>query len=78
MSNELDKTKFKKCSCGADVENEEVTIRNHYTLMGWFWWTMGTTAIPKSISFTCNNCVLKFEEITDVDLIKYHMYFRKH
>jgi len=78
MSNELDKTKFKKCSCSADVEDEKVTVKNHYSLMGWFWWSMGTTAIPKSISFKCNKCDIKFEEITDVGLIKHHMYYRKH
>lgn len=79
MSNELDKTKFKVCSeCGADVESECVSIKHKYTLLGWFWWTMGTTAIPKSIKFHCNKCDKNFEEIKDVELIKYHMYFRKH
>jgi hypothetical protein len=78
MSNEIDKTKFKKCSCGVDIESEDVTIKNHYTLMGWFWWSMGTTAIPKTITFKCQKCDIQFETINNVELIKHHMYYRKH
>lgn len=78
MSNELDLTKFKKCNCGATIESENVKVKHDYTLMGWFWWTMGTTAIPKEITFRCKSCDQVFERLTDKEMIKYYIFYRKY
>lgn len=77
-NNFLDLSKFKACKCGAHIESETTDVKISYTWLGWFWWSMGTTAIPKEISFTCTKCDMIFEKITDKELIKYYIFFRKH
>ena len=77
MTNHLDVNRFKKCSCGEDVQSPLTQDNYYYSLMGWFWWTMGTTAIPKKIEFTCKKCDKKFETITNKDLIKYYIFYKK-
>lgn len=74
----LDLTKFKKCTCGVNIEDENVEIKMDYTLMGWFWWSMGATAIPKEITFRCKCCDKIFETLTDKEIIKYYIFYRKH
>lgn len=75
---ELDINKFKKCTCGRAVNDPEVVATDNYSSWGWFWWTMGTTAIPKSISFYCNKCEKNFDEIIDKKLIKHFIYYKRH
>lgn len=68
----LDKSKFKKCKCGTEVEGEFFEAKQHYSATGWFFITcMGTTFNPKSIDFICTRCNKIFDTITDKDLIKY-------
>lgn len=74
----LDLTKFKTCKCGNNIESSNVNVSIKYSLMGWFWWTMGTTAIPKQITFKCNQCNEIFEKLTEKSLIKYYIFYRKH
>lgn len=76
--NHLDLTKFKSCNCGNSVESEETEISISYSVIGWFWWSMGTTAIPKQIIFRCKKCDSIFETLTDKELIKYYIFYRKH
>lgn len=75
--NHLNLDQFKKCSCGVTVEDEQTDIKINYTLMGWFWWSMGTTATPKEIIFTCKKCNKVFEHITDKKVIKNYIFYRK-
>ncbi len=77
MSNHLDLSQFKSCSCGLTVEDPDCIVKSEYTSFGWFLWSMGTTAIPKKISFTCPNCNLNFETLTDKKIIKYYTYYRR-
>lgn len=76
--NNLNVDKFKKCQCGHSIEHERVKIKDYYSLLGWFWWTMGTTAIPKKIDFTCQDCKQTFDEITEKEEIKHFIFYRKH
>ena len=76
--NHLDLNKFKKCTCGVTVQDQCVDIKINYTLIGWFWLSMGTTAIPKEIFFTCNQCNKIFEHLSEKDIIKYYIFYRKH
>lgn len=77
MTNRIDLSKFKSCSCGATIESETTEVKYDYTPIGWFWQSMGATAIPKEISFKCNKCDKVFERITEKDIIKYYIYYRK-
>ncbi len=76
--NELDLEKFKKCpSCNIDVENELVRVDYKFSLWGWFMWSMGTTAVPKNVSFTCKTCNIKFDSINETELIKHFTKYRR-
>lgn len=75
--NFLDLSKFKACSCGTHVDSEECHVKDEYTWIGWFFWSMGTTAIPKRTTFHCTKCDIQFEDITDRELIKYYMLYRR-
>lgn len=74
----LDLSKFKNCSCGINIEDENCKVEIHYTLMGWFWWSMGTTATPKEITFYCISCDKIFERLTKKADVKYYIFYRKH
>lgn len=79
MSNHLDRSKFKSCSCGAHIESETTEVKPNYTWFGLFWLSWGVTAYPTDIVFNCDKCGQRaFEHITDKELIKYYIYYRKH
>lgn len=77
--NELDINKFKSCTCGTSVnDTDRIDLNYKYTWIGWFFWSMGTTAIPTQITFNCRKCNNKFEDLTDSELIKYYIFFKRH
>lgn len=78
MNNYLDLTKFKTCTCGVNIESDLVDITISYTWIGWFFWSMGTTAIPKEIIFRCKKCDLVFDRLSNKEIIKYYIFYRKH
>ena len=70
----LDKSKFKSCKCGTQVEDEYFAAKQHYSWLGWFFITiMGTTFNPKSIDFICTRSgkEVVFQNLTDSKLIAY-------
>ncbi len=77
MSNYLDISQFKSCTCGNTVESENVKIDFKYTLIGWFFWSMGTTATPTHVKFTCEDCKIEFESLSDKEQIQYFTKYRK-
>ena len=78
MTDSIDLSKFKACSCGTTVDHlETVDVRYKYTWIGWFFWSMGTTAVPKQINFTCTTCNLQFESKKDRELIKHFTFYKK-
>lgn len=76
--NYLDLNKYNTCSCGSNIESEIVDIQIKYTFIGWFWWSMGATAIPKEVSFKCKSCNQTFETLTNRDDIRHYIYYRRH
>jgi hypothetical protein len=75
-SNHLDISRFGKCSCGLTVDDEGCEYKDHYSTMGWFWFSMGMTATPKKVDFICTKCDKIFFETTDRELIKHYLYYR--
>ena len=73
----IDVSKFSKCSCGINIEDTNCKSTDHYSGWGWFLWTMGATAVPSSVDFYCNNCNKVFMHLTDSELIKYYLYYKK-
>lgn len=64
---------FQKCECGTTIFDENVKVKNKYTLFGWFMWSQGSTVIPKKIHFICLTCNKTFCELTNKELIKEYM-----
>ncbi len=76
--NYLELDKFKACECGTTVESSsDLDIKYKYTWIGWFFWSMGTTAIPTNIIFNCTKCNKTFEHLKDKELIKYYIFYKK-
>ncbi len=74
----LDLTKFKTCPCGTTVESPtHLHVQYKYSWIGWFFWSMGTTAIPTAVIFNCTKCQNIFEHLKDRELIKYYIFYRK-
>jgi hypothetical protein len=76
--NQIDLNKFNKCTCGKTINDLGVSIQYNYNWIGWFWWTMGATAIPKKITFKCESCNKIFDTLNDRELIKYYIFYRSH
>lgn len=77
--NFLDPSKFKRCpKCNCDVTSEQMKTKSTYTWVGWFFWSMGTTVIPKKILFTCSKCNILVSEETDRKLIEYYITYKKY
>lgn len=62
-----------KCKCGTQILSNEVKVKNHYSLFGWFLWSQGSTVIPKKMDFICKRCNDKFYETRDKELMKKYM-----
>jgi hypothetical protein len=75
--NTIDASKYPKCDCGTDVNSSHSSFTESYSGLGWFFWSMGTTATPKTLTFTCNKCSKKYALVDDKKLIKRYMLFRK-
>lgn len=78
MDNYLDTTKFKTCTCGETVESNTTEVKYKFGFIGWFFWSMGTTAIPKKVLFYCRKCSTRFETLTNREQIKYYIFYKKH
>lgn len=78
MSDRLKLELFRSCDCGRNVEDENVQKRYKYTPLGWLFWSMGTTAVPKEITFACQQCEKVFEILRERGLVMhYELYKRK-
>ena len=60
----LDQSKFKSCTCETHVESAECETKYKYGIIGWFFWSMGTTAIPKEVYFKCLNLIVVIKSIS--------------
>jgi hypothetical protein len=77
--NQLDLNKFKTCKCGTNVNDiEKIDIQHKYTWVGWFFWSMGTTATPTDIIIKCKACKCEIDHIQDRQLIKYYNINRRY
>ena len=78
-TNYLDASKFKSCpSCNSDVNSENIKTKSTYSTIGWFFWSMGTTVIPKKILFTCSECNILVSEETNKKLLEYYITYKKY
>lgn len=78
-SSYLDPKKLPRCPiCNADVNSSYINSKNSYSTIGWFFWSMGVTAIPKKIQFYCENCNQELETLTDRELIKYFITYKRY
>lgn len=74
----LDKSKFKQCDCGTQVDEEHFEAKPHFSSIGWFFITiMGTTMNPTEIVFHCKRCKKDFDVLRDKELIKYFEQYKK-
>lgn len=75
---ELDRSKFKKCGCGTQVDTNDCLYQPKFSAIGWFFITiMGTTINPIEIKFSCKKCGETFETVTDKNLIKYYELYKQ-
>ena len=78
-SNFLDPSKFDLCpKCGIDVNSTNIIAKSSYSIIGWFFWSMGTTVIPKKILFTCSKCNIIVSEVKNKKLLEYYITYKKY
>ena len=70
---------FKPCpSCGATVDSDTIVSKSSYSIVGWFFWSMGTTVIPKKILFTCSKCNIIVDELKNKKVIEHYITYKKY
>ena len=77
--NTLNLSLYKTSSAGTNVDDNEdkLKVNFEYILTDYFFVFFGTTRMPKSIRFTCIVTNEVFEVLTDYDLIKHYMLYRR-
>jgi hypothetical protein len=75
--NNLELSRYKACECGTNVDSEESIANFKFSWLGWFFWTMGTTATPTQISFYCNKCKKIYYIENNIDNIKHFTLYRR-
>lgn len=74
---ELELKRYSSCDCGVNVNSDDSDARFKFSWLGWFFWTMGTTATPTEITFFCKKCSREYYVETNVDNIKHFTLYRK-
>tara|TARA_B100001971_G_scaffold84647_1_gene78230 strand:- start:342962 stop:343213 length:252 start_codon:yes stop_codon:yes gene_type:complete len=80
VNNHLDLSLFKTSSVGTTVDSPEsdLDVNMEYSGVGWFFITiMGTSQNPIRIEFKCLKTGEIFETLTDKELIKHYMTYRR-
>jgi len=76
----IDLTKYKSSPAGKTVDSseDEVLVKEKYTPFSWFLFNIwGTTRMPYEVNFYCKESGEWFEKLTDPELIRHYILYRR-